>query len=225
VSHELKTPIGALMLLAETLSDTDDTAALMSLAPRVQHEAERLARIVEDLLDLSLLEAQAEPEREPIAVVDLLNETAERVRSSADAAGIKIVVDEPSSRLRARLDRRWIGSALVNLLDNAVKYSDPGGVVTVGAAAEGDELVIDVRDEGIGIPTRDLDRIFERFYRVDRARSRATGGTGLGLSIVRHVAEAHHGSVSAHSTEGVGSVFHLSLPGAVAARPSLSEAS
>src|SRR5450631_1683770 len=182
VSHELKTPIGALGLLAETIAATEEADVVRRLADQVVRESERLGRIVDDLLDLSLIEAQAAPTREPTPVRVLVEEAVERV------------------------------SAITNLLDNAVKYSEPGQVVDVNAVAIDGRVVLRVRDHGIGIPTRDLERIFERFYRVDKARSRATGGTGLGLSIVRHVAEAHGGDVTVESTEGEGSTFWLSLP-------------
>ena len=116
-------------------------------------------------------------------------------------------------------------SAITNLLDNAIKYSDEGGSVEIGATEDDGRVVIEVRDHGIGIPTKDLERIFERFYRVDKARSRATGGTGLGLSIVRHVAQAHGGDVSVESREGVGSTFRIAMPAAGAADGNMAEAS
>ena len=218
VSHELKTPIGALGLLAETMAGEEDAEMLRRLAGRVLHESERLERTVEDLLDLSILEAQESPERELIAVDMLMADAAERMASTAEAAGIPIEMTEPSGDILVACDRRQVTSALFNLLDNAVKYSEEGGKVDFTAQVEGFTVAISVRDHGIGIPTRDLERIFEHFYRVDRTRSRATGGTGLGLAIVRHVAQAHQGEVSVESEEGNGSTFTLKLPLAAASR-------
>jgi two-component system sensor histidine kinase SenX3 len=218
VSHELKTPIGALGLLAETMAGEEDAEMLRRLAGRVLHESERLERTVEDLLDLSILEAQESPEREMIAVDRLMADAAERMASTAEAAGIPIELTEPAGDILVACDRRQVTSALFNLLDNAVKYSEEGGKVEFSAQVEGFSVAISVRDHGIGIPSRDKERIFERFYRVDRTRSRATGGTGLGLAIVRHVAQAHRGEVSVESEEGQGSTFILKLPLAAASR-------
>jgi two-component system sensor histidine kinase SenX3 len=218
VSHELKTPIGALGLLAETMAGEEDAEMLRRLAGRVLHESERLERTVEDLLDLSILEAQESPERELIAVDRLMADAAERMASTAEAAGIPIELTDPAGDILVACDRRQVTSALFNLLDNAVKYSEEGGKVEFSADVEGFTVAISVRDHGIGIPHRDMERIFERFYRVDRTRSRATGGTGLGLAIVRHVAQAHQGEVSVESEEGNGSTFTLKLPLAAASR-------
>jgi two-component system, OmpR family, sensor histidine kinase SenX3 len=225
VSHELKTPIGALALLAETMAAGDDSPVNTQLADRVQHEASRLAHIVDDLLDLSLIEAQEAPTREPVPVHVVLHEAAERVRGAADAAGIPLSVPPVATDLAVSGDRSQLVSAVTNLLDNAVKYSERGEPVEVDAGAANGIICISVRDHGIGIPSRDLERIFERFYRVDRARSRATGGTGLGLSIVRHVAQAHGGDVTVESIEGEGSTFRLRLPLSSSGDRNLSEAS
>jgi len=212
VSHELKTPIGALSLLAETVAASEDPAVVRQLAERVLGEADRLSRIVDDLLDLSLIEAQESPERESVEVTRLVAEAVDRVRPAADAAGIPLQVGEIADDLSVVCDRQRVVGALTNLLDNGVKYSDPGNAVEVDAVHETDRLALTVRDHGIGVPTRDLERIFERFYRVDRARSRDTGGTGLGLSIVRHVAQAHGGEVTVESREGEGSTFRFVIP-------------
>jgi two-component system, OmpR family, sensor histidine kinase SenX3 len=212
VSHELKTPIGALALLAETMAAGGDPSVMQQLAERMLREADRLGRIVDDLLDLSLIEAQEAPIREPVPAPVLIGEAVERVRAAADAGSIPLRVVEAPSELVVTCDRRQVVSAITNLLDNAVKYSEPGAPVELVAAVEGEKLAITVRDQGVGIPSRDLERIFERFYRVDRARSRATGGTGLGLSIVRHVAHAHGGDVTVESCEGEGSTFRFSVP-------------
>jgi two-component system sensor histidine kinase SenX3 len=186
----------------------------------VVREADRLGRIVDDLLDLSLIEAQEAPRREPVPVMLLVLEAVERVRATAEAAGIPLNCGETPSDVLVQCDRGQVVSAITNLLDNAVKYSEVGRPVEIGAEAGDGRVTVSVRDQGIGIPSRDLERIFERFYRVDRARSRATGGTGLGLSIVRHVAQAHGGDVTVESREGEGSTFRLRLPAAPgAARP------
>jgi len=213
VSHELKTPIGALALLADTMAGTDDRAVLGELAVRVQREADRLARLVDDLLDLSLIESQEAPVREPVPVAAIVLDAQEQVRTAAAQAGVPLSVEVPG-HLTVSCDRRQLVSAVMNLLDNAVKYSEAGQPVEVRAREADGFVAITVRDHGIGIPSRDIERIFERFYRVDRARSRATGGTGLGLAIVRHVAQAHGGDVSVESREGEGSTFRLRIPAA-----------
>jgi two-component system, OmpR family, sensor histidine kinase SenX3 len=318
VSHELKTPMGALGLLAETLVSEPDVQVAQRLASRIHTEAFRVSRIIDDLLDLSRIESEEAPPREPVLVSLVMAEAVERVRASADQRGISITMDEPHSPVAVLGDRRQLVSAMHALLENAITYSYDESVVTVsgrvvrehsagessgsavgengrpgmataglavgvGAATlasgsggagtapggapsatsstapgggspgttgthhdpegeptgsatggDGDELGdeptgqgrsdqarpaaprdtvrITVADHGIGIPARDLDRIFERFYRVDHGRSRDTGGTGLGLSIVRHVANNHQGWVDVESREGEGSAFTLVLP-------------
>jgi len=213
VSHELKTPVGALGLLADTIAEADDEAVTRQLAERIAREADRLARIIDDLLDLSVIEVQGDPVREPVPVGWLVEQAVERARSGADAVGVPIDLAPIPAATTVVCERRQVLSALTNLVDNAVKYSEPGARVTVSTAVLADDLVeVAVADRGIGIPSRDLERIFERFYRVDRARSRETGGTGLGLSIVRHVAQAHGGEVAVESIEGVGSTFRFRIP-------------
>jgi two-component system sensor histidine kinase SenX3 len=212
VSHELKTPVGALSLLAETLDGEDDPEIVARLSGRVATEAERLGRIIDDLLDLSRIEANDRPNFGRVGVGELLAEATELLRAVADGRDIKLDVDRPPAHLSVPGDRRDLVSAVSNLVDNAVKYSEPGSLVHVRVTAGADTVAIAVCDQGIGIPTRDLSRIFERFYRVDRARSRLTGGTGLGLSIVRHVAANHGGTVKVTSREGEGSTFTLELP-------------
>src|SRR4051812_21331117 len=212
VSHELKTPIGALGLLAETMAATDDANVVQQLADRVVREADRLSRIVDDLLDLSQIEAQEAPARAPIPVPLLVSEAVDLVQAAADLAEVPIRVAPEPPDIEIACDRRQMRSALMNLLDNAIKYSGPGQPVEVGAHVVGDCIELVVRDHGIGIPSRDLERIFERFYRVDRARSRDTGGTGLGLAIVRHVVQAHGGEVTVTSSEGEGSTFTIQVP-------------
>jgi two-component system, OmpR family, sensor histidine kinase SenX3 len=214
ISHELRTPIGAVGLLADTLVAEDDPAVATRLAERIVTEVFRLARTIEDLLVLSTIETEEAPAREAVPVHLVMAEAVERMRPAAEQVGIDIEVTEPDRRMGIFGDRRQVTSALYNLLDNAVKYSDAGSRVEVSAVTDGIDVVIRVRDRGIGIPKADLERIFERFYRVDQARSRATGGTGLGLAIVRHVATNHQGDVNVTSRLGEGSTFELVLPSA-----------
>lgn len=212
VSHELKTPVGALGLLADTISIGGDEAVTRQLADRIAREAERLAKIIDDLLDLSIIESQEMPERELVQISLIVDQSIERSRPGAEALGIELVSSPIAPTLAARCDRRQVVSAITNLIDNAMKYSEPGRRVEIVTSTKHNLVEIAVCDEGIGIPSFDLERIFERFYRVDRARSRATGGTGLGLSIVRHVAQAHGGEVAVESTEGLGSKFRFRIP-------------
>ncbi len=237
VSHELKTPLGALGLLAETLIVERDQAVASRLAERIHLEAFRVSRIIDDLLDLSRLESEATPAREPIPIVLVMAEALERIRASADQHGVELAFHEPSPSVTVLGDRRQLVSALSALLENSVLYSPSGGTVTLDAtigqdtAAEHDEdpaepgdgaqavapvlrrtVRVSVSDKGIGIPAKDLNRIFERFYRVDPGRARQTGGTGLGLSIARHVAQNHGGHVEVASREGEGSTFTLVVP-------------
>lgn len=212
ISHELKTPVGALALLAETLVAEDDPEVASRLAERMLAEAHRVGRTIDDLLELSRIEAEENPHRESIPVTQILDGAVERMRPAADQKGIVLNVGDTSSRLTVVGDRRQLVSAVFNLLENAVKYSEEGSVVQVRATSDGTWVDIQVADRGMGIPNRDLERVFERFYRVDQARSRQTGGTGLGLAIVRHVVNNHHGEVLVESTEGEGSTFTLRLP-------------
>lgn len=212
VSHELKTPLAALGLLAETLVAEDDLSVVRRLGGRMQDEAFRVNRIIDELLDLSRLEAEATTRHERVAVHALLAEAVEHVRPAADFRDIRVVTADVPESWHVLGEHRQLVSALVNLLENAVKYSDDDAVVSLRAGIEGATLGIEIEDHGIGIPSRELDRIFERFYRVDRGRGRETGGTGLGLSIVRHVAANHGGDVRVRSVEGEGSVFTLILP-------------
>jgi two-component system sensor histidine kinase SenX3 len=219
VSHELKSPIGALGILAETMQAEDEPAVSRRLAERMQLEAFRVARIIDDLLDLSRIESEETPVRDPVAVHLVVAQAVERIRPVAEHRGIEIDATEAPRRVSVIGDCRQLVSAIHNLLENAVKYSDEGSTVEVrvrsvadSAAPDGTSVEISVRDFGIGIPSHDLERIFERFYRVDRARARDTGGTGLGLAIVRHVATNHRGDVRVTSREGEGSTFTLHLP-------------
>jgi two-component system sensor histidine kinase SenX3 len=223
ISHELKTPVGALGLLAETLLGEDDPEVTQPLAERMVVEAFRVNRTLDDLLELSRIEAGEASVRQPVLVEQVLEGAADRIRPAATLRSIEVVVEPGPAGLTVLGDRRQLVSAVFNLLDNAVKYSEPDRTVTLRSSAltapDGSAWAeLAVVDQGMGIPASDLERVFERFYRVDRARSRGTGGTGLGLAIVRHVAGNHHGEVSVESQEGVGSTFRLRLPAALAAR-------
>jgi two-component system sensor histidine kinase SenX3 len=219
VSHELKTPVGALALLAETVEDAaDDPEAVRRFAGRMRQEASRLTKLAQDLITLSRIQA-AEPIPDPIPV-DLsivVAEALDRCRMKASAHGIDLEArGDPG--LVVLGDEDLLVNALRNLLENAVAYSPEQTRVVVSTTRVANDLAeISVADQGIGIPQRDLERIFERFYRVDPARSRATGGTGLGLAIVKHVTAAHGGKVTVWSKVGEGSTFTVRLP--IANRP------
>jgi two-component system sensor histidine kinase SenX3 len=215
VSHELKTPVGALTLLAEAVQDAaDDPEAIRRFAGRLQHEGSRLGRLVAELIELSRLQgAEPLPSRALVDVDDVVAEAVDRTRLAAAAAGIA-VVSGGQGRLAVCGNEAQLVTALVNLVDNAVAYSAPGTRVAVGTRRRDGYVEISVSDQGIGIAERDLERVFERFYRSDPARSRATGGTGLGLAIVKHIATNHGGGVSVWSVEGSGSTFTLRLPAA-----------
>ncbi len=212
ISHELKTPVGALALLAETLLDEDDPIVTKRLVERLTTEAFRVGNTIDDLLELSRLEVATGLATDEVSVASFLDAATDRVLPAAEQRAIEIELERPPERITVVGDRRQLVSAVTNLLDNAVKYSEPGSSIDVRARTDGTWVDVTVRDHGIGIPRRDLERIFERFYRVDRARSRETGGTGLGLAIVRHVASNHRGEVRVESREGVGSTFTLRLP-------------
>lgn len=217
VSHELKTPVGGLLLLAEAICEAaDDPVATRRFADRMTHEAGRLSQLVRDLLDLSRLQGgEPLPPPSAVPVALLVRNAVDRVRVTADGVGVDLAVGDCGA-LRVWGDERSLETALVNLLDNAINYSSRGSRVAVGArsvAGDGAETIeISVADQGIGIGVEDLDRVFERFYRADPARSRRTGGTGLGLAIVKHVAENAGGRVSVWSQLGMGSTFTLHLP-------------
>jgi two-component system sensor histidine kinase SenX3 len=216
VSHELKTPAAALGLLSEALADAaDDPVAVRSFAVRTQREASRLGNLVQDLVALSRLEgAEAQPEHELVRLDRAMAEAVDRVRTTAQARHIDLVRSGDHG-IHVLGTESQLTTALGNLLENAVNYSPDKARVVIGARLHGDVVEVNVVDEGIGIAAKDLDRVFERFYRSDPARSRATGGTGLGLAIVKHVANNHGGSVSVRSTEGYGSTFTLRLPAAL----------
>lgn len=213
VSHELKTPVGAIHLLAEAVQEaSDDPEAVERFASRMHTEAERLARLVQQIIELSRLQGD-EPLESPatVGVDDVVTRAIDA--SSIDAAAKSISVVQDGERgLEVLGSTDQIALALSNLVANAVAYSDDGSNVVVAARPADTMVEITVTDQGIGIPAHELDRIFERFYRVDPARHRSTGGTGLGLSIVKHVAASHGGEVRVWSAPGQGSSFTLTLP-------------
>jgi len=211
-SHELKTPAASIRALAETLVEAaeSDLVAVPRFAMQLELEAVRLSRVVSDLLDLSRLEVGTE-ETGRVAFADLVSDEVERFRGRAEEGSITLTVAVDGS-LRVPGSDRDLRLLIRNLVENAIQYTRPGGTVDISVRCEADDAVLTVRDNGVGIPSRDQGRIFERFYRVDRARSRETGGTGLGLSIVKHVVENHGGSVSVESTLGEGSTFTVRLP-------------
>jgi signal transduction histidine kinase len=217
-SHELKTPAASIQAAAETIrtASLDDPAVIPRFAAQLEREAVRLSRIVGDLLDLSRLESGSELD-DAVAVDAVLRDEAERFEEPAAEAGVELsVLADAVPRVRG--SARDLALLVRNLVDNAIRYTRAGGRVEVALGAEDGEVVLSVRDTGFGIPQRDLPRIFERFYRVDRARSRETGGTGLGLSIVRHVVENHGGRISVESELGRGTRFEVRLPAAAADR-------
>jgi signal transduction histidine kinase len=211
-SHELKTPAASIQAAAETMLDAirDDPASVPRFAATLEQEAARLSRIVSDLLDLSRLEAGGTPDG-VVRLDALLSEEVGRFRDRAREAQLALEIrTDPVPEVRG--SERDLALLIDNLIDNAIRYTPAGGTVEVSLAGEREHVRVRVADSGIGIPRRDLDRVLERFYRVDRGRSRRTGGTGLGLSIVRHVAENHGGTVRMRSELGRGTTVDVVLP-------------
>ena len=213
VSHELKTPVGALSLLAEAvLSAADDKEQVEHFAEKMQAEAKRLGNLIQDVIDLSRLQSDDPMNRAELVETDqLINRAIEEVRTLAGGLGVEIIRGDPEESVILG-DRGQLLTALRNLLTNAISYSAANTSVAVTAREIEGIVEISVKDAGIGIPSHDLDRIFERFYRIDPARSRGTGGTGLGLAIVKHVCQNHGGEVIVWSEVGTGSTFTLRLP-------------
>jgi two-component system sensor histidine kinase SenX3 len=213
VSHELKTPVGALRLLAEAVQDAaDDPEAVKRFGGRMITESDRLTRLVQQVIELSRLQGDEPVEApSPIHVDEVVKTSVDTSAIDADARRISIVTGGTSG-LEVFGSAEQISAAVANLVANAVAYSEEGSTVLVSTKGLPDSVEISVVDQGIGIPEAEVERIFERFYRVDPARHRSTGGTGLGLSIVKHVAATHGGDVRVWSVEGQGSTFTLSLP-------------
>ena len=213
VSHELKTPVGAIRLLAEAVTDAaDDPEAVQRFANRMLKESDRLSKLVQQIIELSRLQGN-DPLETPV-MVDLDAAVATALDTSATEAAAKEISIESRGEAGVEVfgSQEQIGAAISNLVANAVAYSESGSRVVVTTRPEGEQVQISVVDQGIGIPAEDIDRIFERFYRVDPARHRSTGGTGLGLAIVKHVAATHGGEIRVWSVEGQGSTFTLTLP-------------
>jgi two-component system sensor histidine kinase SenX3 len=213
ISHELKTPVGAIGLLAEAVgAAADQPEAVARFAGRLQKESARLGRLVTEIINLSRLQFDNPVEGAQVVPVDaVVGEALDRCRAAAEQAGIRLVRGGPRSA-EVVGDKELLVTAVANLVENAIAYSPSNTRVAVGVRP-GDEVVeISVTDQGIGIPESEIERIFERFYRVDSARSRQTGGTGLGLSIVKHIVASHRGEISVWSVPGAGSTFTLRLP-------------
>lgn len=213
VSHELKTPVGAMGLLAEALlASTDDTETVTRFAEKIVTESNRLANMVTELIELSRLQgAEPLPDLEAVDVDSIVAEVVSRHKVAADSADIVITADTPHG-YQVLGSETLLVTALANLVSNAISYSPKGSQVSISRRKRGDNIEIAVTDRGIGIAKADQERVFERFFRVDKARSRATGGTGLGLAIVKHVAANHNGTIRLWSQPGTGSTFTLSIP-------------
>ena len=213
VSHELKTPVGALSLLAEAvLAAADDKKQVEHFAEKMQAEATRLGNLIQDVIDLPRLQSDDPMNRAELLETEfLINRAVEEVKTLAGGLGVEIIRGEPEASVILG-DRGQLLTALRNLLTNAISYSAENTRVSVTAREIDGIVEISVKDAGLGIPSHDLDRIFERFYRVDPARSRGTGGTGLGLAIVKHVCQNHGGEVTVWSEIGTGSTFTLRIP-------------
>ncbi|MET0200079.1 two-component sensor histidine kinase [Rhodococcus sp. RS1C4] len=213
VSHELKTPVGAMSLLAEALLESaDDPDSVRHFGGKVVAESKRLGNMVTELIALSRLQgAEKLPDLEVVDVDTVVNEALDRSKIAAENAGITVTTDHPSG-LEVLGDQALLVTALANLIQNAIAYSSDGSPVSVSRALRSSCVAFAVTDRGIGIAKEDQERVFERFFRVDKARSRATGGTGLGLAIAKHVAANHNGSISLWSKLGTGSTFTLQIP-------------
>ncbi|MGA0862830.1 MAG: sensor histidine kinase [Ilumatobacteraceae bacterium] len=213
VSHELRTPVGAVSVLAETIEGETDDEVVLRLVRRMIDETVRMSRTIDDLLELSRIEMGGDLLAVRVDLDALVDDIAGRFAELASRSGVAIEVVPPRGEdATVDGDPHQLTSALSNLVENAVKYSLDGGKVTISVESLPNSVAVEVRDQGIGIPAASLDRVFERFYRVDRARSRTTGGTGLGLSIVRHIVTNHGGEVNVTSREGEGSTFTVTLP-------------
>ncbi|MGB7381913.1 MAG: ATP-binding protein [Rhodococcus sp. (in: high G+C Gram-positive bacteria)] len=213
VSHELKTPVGAMSLLAEALLESaEDPVSVRHFGGKVVAESKRLGNMVTELIALSRLQgAEKLPDLEVVDVDTVVNEALDRSKLAAENAGITVTTDHPSG-LEVLGDQALLVTALANLIQTAIAYSSDGSPVSVSRALRGEFVAFAVTDRGIGIAKEDQERVFERFFRVDKARSRATGGTGLGLAIAKHVAANHNGTISLWSKLGTGSTFTLQIP-------------
>jgi two-component system sensor histidine kinase SenX3 len=213
ISHELKTPIGALSLLSEAvLGAKEDSEAVSRFAARMQVESKRLTDLVQEIIQLSRVQ-DSDPLKQPqlLSASEIIREALDQCRTTADSRQITLTFQESEDALILG-DRDQLTMAIHNLIENAINYSPIDTKVAVSTSVENEIITISVADQGIGIPEAEVERIFERFYRVDPARSRETGGTGLGLSIVKHIITKHGGEISVWSAENVGSTFTIRLP-------------
>jgi two-component system phosphate regulon sensor histidine kinase PhoR len=215
VSHELRTPIFSLQGFLETLLDgaIDDPAVNREFLEKAHRHAQRLNLLLNDLIEISRIESgEMQMSFRYFAIREFLERMLEEMRPQADQKGVALTL-VPGAPAGEQVfgDRDRLKQVIVNLIDNAIKYTNPGGTIALSAEADGDRCTVRVSDTGIGIPEEHHSRIFERFYRVDRDRSRDVGGTGLGLAIVKHIIEAHGGAIAVASTPGKGSVFSFTL--------------
>lgn len=213
VSHELRTPLTSLKLITETLSDgaMEDPPAQKRFLAQMEKEIDNLTQLVQELLELSRIESGLVPlQKKSIAPSILLADAANRMQVQAERAGLEFTYDCVPNLPEVLIDQERLEQVLINLIHNAIKFTPPGGKVHISAAQKGDRIIFSVQDTGIGIHPKDIDRIFERFYKTDRSRSQS--GTGLGLSIARHLVEAHEGKIWVESTVNKGSIFSFSIP-------------
>lgn len=211
VTHELKTPLTSIKGFAETLRYVEDGVQRDKFLDIINDEAERLTRLINDILELSDIENRKEGKKTNIAVKEVAEDVYHLMQQSAESKGIelKYSLGEP---VNIYGDEDRFKQMLINLVDNAIKYSDPGGRVEIGTDIKDNKLILWVKDNGVGIPKQHIDRIFERFYRMDKARSRSQGGTGLGLAIVKHIVISFNGEIKVNSEVGKGSVFTVEIP-------------
>jgi two-component system phosphate regulon sensor histidine kinase PhoR len=213
LSHELRTPITSLKALTETLNEgaIDQPSVARDFVSKMNVEVDRLAQMVQEMGDLARIESGEAPlKRSPVNVAEVAARVAERLRDQADRAGLQVKLETASGLPAVSADEGRIEQVLVNLVHNAIKFTPPGGTVRISSKADGDHLLVSVSDTGVGISADDLPRVFERFYKADRAR--AGGGTGLGLAIAKHVVEAHGGRIWVESVEGRGATFSFTIP-------------
>lgn len=213
ISHELRTPMASIKALAETLQEgaVDDPVLAKEFLVRIDTEVDKLTQMMQELGELSRIESGASPpQKRPFDISVAIEQAVGRLKAQADRAGLSLSTSIPASLPQALGDAGRVEQVLVNLVHNAIKFNPPQGKIEVSAEAEGDTIVVSVADTGVGITAEDISRIFERFYKVDRAR--AGGGTGLGLAIAKHIVEAHGGKIWVESTPGKGSTFRFTLP-------------
>ncbi len=215
VSHELRTPLTSIKGFAETVLDSgpEDISRIQRFVGIIESEADRLTRLIDDLLDLARIESgKIRLEFKRTNIRRVIQETVEKLMPQLEKAQIEIEMDTQEAVTPILADPDRLAQVLMNYVDNSMKYTHQGGQIHIRATETDKEIVVEVTDNGVGIPPQDLERVFERFYRVDKARTRASGGTGLGLAIVKHIIEAHGGKVFVRSTPGSGSTFGFSLP-------------